>query len=757
MSSLLVLAQESSIHHSGKWLLDHAWIIPAVPAVSFVLLLAFGKRCSHWKYKGAEIGIAALFIAFLLSLGAGVQWIQHANDAHHGTTTEEHALSVGGVFAAEEPATGAAAEDDHAAEGEHEEVPVAPVEVTRTWFENEGTKVEVGTLVDGLSVMMLFVVTTISLLVHIYSTDYVDGDVRYIHFFAFLSLFTASMLTLVIAQNTLMLITAWELVGVCSFVLIGHWWEDKNNTDAALKAFLTNRVGDMGLLIGMTILYFSAGRTFNIVKINEMANAGEIRHLPLLVASCCLLGAVMSKSGQFFLHTWLPDAMAGPTPVSALIHAATMVVAGVFMIARMYGVFYHGLTIGGSSINLMALIGGVTTIAGACLAFVQRDIKKVLAYSTVSQLGYMVMALGVGAWTAALFHLFTHAFFKACLFLGSGSVSHAVHHSFDMKSDMGGLRKYMPKTFWTFIVSSVALAGVFPVSGFWSKDEILAGTGAFGLFGGTGGNGTYHVMLIMGLVTAMLTAAYMTRCIYLVFFGEYRGHGTPHESGSRITTPLIILAVFAVFAGFVNLPSNLFGILPDGWALRFEHYVEPKGEYFPAITHARASYGLAILSLIVVGIAIAAAYYYFFNLVDRKSQLLGRQLTELPDGPTSKFKLARAGHTFLVNKYYLDHLYNNVIVYAFKKPFANAAYWFNQKVLDGVVDNAGKGSVVAGRAVYKYVDQGLVDGIVNGSGIASDEAGQGLRKSQTGKVQQYAAIMFAAVAILAGVLMIVVQ
>ena len=737
-------------------MLDHAWIIPAIPAASFVLLLFFGKRCKAWKYKGAEIGIFALSLAFVLSLVIGVQWIQHTNDAHHEVTTEEHALSASGpVFAAEEPTTTAG--DEHAAEEGHEVVPVPAVEITRTWFANEGVDVEVGTLVDGLSVMMLFVVTTISLLVHIYSTDYVDGDVRYTHFFAFLSLFTASMLTLVIAQNTLMLITAWELVGVCSFVLIGHWWEDKANSDAALKAFLTNRVGDMGLLIGMSILYFSAGRTFNIVKINEMANAGEIRHLPLMVASICLLGAVMSKSGQFFLHTWLPDAMAGPTPVSALIHAATMVVAGVFMIARMYGVFYHGLTIGGSSINLMALIGAVTTIAGACLAFVQRDIKKVLAYSTVSQLGYMVMALGVGAWTAALFHLFTHAFFKAGLFLGAGSVSHAVHHSFDMKSDMGGLKKYMPKTFGTFIICSIALAGIFPLSGFWSKDEILAGTGGFGLLGGTGGNGTYYAMLVMGLITAMLTAAYMTRCIYLVFFGEYRGHGTPHESGPRITTPLIILAGFAIVAGFVNLPENLFGFIPDGWALRFEHYVEPTSEYFPAIVHARASYALAFLSLVVVGLAIAIAGYYYFVLVDRKGQLLDKQLTELPDGPTTKFAPARAGYRFLVNKYYLDHLYENVIVYAVKKPFANAAYWFNQKVLDGIVDGSGKGSVAAGRAVYKYIDQGLVDGIVNRSGVASDEAGQGLRKIQTGKVQQYAAIMFAAVAILAGILVIVAQ
>ena len=303
--------------------------------------------------------------------------------------------------------------------------------------------VTVGTMVDGLSTMMLLVVTIVSLLVHVYSTDYVAGDRRYTHYFAFLSLFTASMLFFVLAQNTLQMIVGWELVGLCSFVLIGHWWEEKPNSDAALKAFLTNRVGDVGLLVGMIILYFAAGRSFDIIKINEMAAAGEIRHLLLLVASCCLMAAVMSKSGQFILHTWLPDAMAGPTPVSALIHAATMVVAGIYMIARLYSVFWQGFQIGGSNINLMAVIGAVTLVFGALLAFVQNDIKKVLAYSTISQLGYMVMALGVGAWTAAIFHLFTHAFFKACLFLGAGSLSHAVH-SFDMKKDMGGMRKYMP-------------------------------------------------------------------------------------------------------------------------------------------------------------------------------------------------------------------------------------------------------------------------------------------------------------------------
>jgi NADH dehydrogenase subunit L (EC 1.6.5.3) len=261
---------------------------------------------------------------------------------------------------------------------------------------------------------------------------------------------------------------------------------EKPNSDAALKAFLTNRVGDMGLLVGITVLFFSVGSalpdafgSFSIATTNTLANSGLLSHTALLVSATCLMAAVMSKSGQFFLHTWLPDAMAGPTPVSALIHAATMVVAGVFMIARLYGVFFEGFSIGGSSINLMAVVGGLTTLVGASLAFVQRDIKKVLAYSTISQLGYMVLALGVGAWTAAVFHLFTHAFFKACLFLGSGSVAHAVH-SFDMKSDMGGMRKAMPQTYRTFVIGSIALAGLPPLAGFWSKDEILAGTGGWG-------------------------------------------------------------------------------------------------------------------------------------------------------------------------------------------------------------------------------------------------------------------------------------
>jgi NADH-quinone oxidoreductase subunit L len=525
------------------------------------------------------------------------------------------------------------------------------------------------------------------------------------------------------------------LVGVCSFTLIGHWWEEKANSDAALKAFITNRVGDVGLLCGMIVLYFGAGETFDIVDINSRAVSGDISHLVLLVASLSLLAAVMSKSGQFILHTWLPDAMAGPTPVSALIHAATMVVAGIYMVGRLYGVFFQGLSIGTSNVNMLAVVGGLTVLGGASLAFVQNDIKKVLAYSTVSQLGYMVMALGVGAWTAAFFHLFTHAFFKACLFLGSGSVSHAVH-SFDMKKDMGGLRKWMPHTHKTFLVSTAALIGLFPLAGFWSKDEILAGASQLG--------DGYTAFVVVGILGALMTAAYMTRCVYLTFYGEYRGHGHPHESGPRIVGPLWILAGLAVVAGFTNVPK-WFSFVPDGLLVRFEHFYEPKGAYFPSAlpTFAAPEFdlGIAVLSTAIAVVGIGSAYLFYFRNAG-------------PHGLTERSKVARAGYTLLVNKYYFDRLYTDGVAGGFKGPIARATNWVNQKVIDGVVNGAGKGAAATGNALYKYVDQGVVDNIVDGSGQAAGEGGQILRRLTSGKVQQYGALLFGATALFAGALIL---
>ena len=694
--------------------------MPALMGVSFLTILLVGKRLPK---KGAEVGIAAVGLCFLFALLAGIAWIGHVNDAESHPATAAHAAVV-----QEAPSEGGTG---HEATAEEEHTPVAPITTGVDWFESAGQKFEVGTFFDGLSAVMLIVVTIISLLVHIYSTDYVGGDRRYTHYFAFLSLFTAAMLSLVMSRNTVQFITSWELVGVCSFVLIGHWWEEKPNSDAALKAFITNRVGDIGLLIGITTLFWASG-SFDIGVINTAATDGSISHLLLLVSACCLTLAVMSKSGQFILHTWLPDAMAGPTPVSALIHAATMVVAGVFMIARLYPVFFNGLSIGDGNVNLLAVVGAVTVLGGAGLAFVQNDIKKVLAYSTVSQLGYMVMALGVGAWTAAIFHLFTHAFFKAGLFLGSGSVAHSVH-SFDMKEDMGGMKRFMPKTWATFMVCTGALIGLPPLAGFWSKDEILAAGHNLGA------NNAYEIFMVVGILGAMMTAAYMTRCVYLTFYGEPRGHAAdphhpPHESGPVILVPLYILATLAVVSGFLfNWP---FG--PDSIKLRFEHFVQPVGAYFPAVGESEFVLGVAIVSTLLGVLGIALSYAYWFR---------GRF-----HGATQRSRLARTGHMILVKKYGFDILYEDYIVAGTKGPIARAANWFNQNIIDGVVNGTATISRAVAGWTYRRVDQGVIDGAINGSGAGAEGSGQILRRMQSGHVQQYGALLFGGAIVIAGVL-----
>ncbi len=736
---------------------NYVWLIPAVMAASFLFILFFSKRLS---IKPHLVGVPAVVGSFLFALVIAFSWIGYngdVNEAQAGPIScAGGEVAVGGSNHDTEAAAEGEGEGEGGGESGHGEQRFSPCPVVNdvTWFQNGGpaseggSDITVGTLVDGQSVLLLVVVTFISGLVHVYSTDYVAGDRRYTHYFAFLSLFTASMLFMVLSSSTLQLIVGWELVGVCSFALIGHWWEEKPNSDAALKAFLTNRVGDIGLLVGMIILYFGAGKTFDIVAINEAAISGAISKNTLLVAGLFLMAAVMSKSGQFILHTWLPDAMAGPTPVSALIHAATMVVAGIYLIGRLYAVFFIGFGISGGTLNAMALIGGITTVGAGALAFVQDDIKKVLAYSTVSQLGYMVLALGVGAYTAAFFHLFTHAIFKAALFLGAGSVSHACHHSFDMKKDMGGLRKFMPKTFWTFVIASGALAGIPPLAGFWSKDEILVGAGAFP---GTGGNGTYWVPFIFGMIAAGMTAGYMVRVIWLTFFGEYRGHETPHESGPLITTPLIILAFGAVFAGLFNIPEG-FPVLGSRIGEKFIRWVEPSGiSSFPTIGHAKPSVALALLATII-GLATGLLVWTYYSKLYAKDKLA----TEVTGGLRDKNRLARAGHKLLVEKYYLDHLYTGVIAGGTKGPVARAAYWFNQNVLDGIINAAGTGSTIIGRFVYRFIDQGAIDGAVNASGFGAESSGEVLRKVQSGKIRQYATLMFAAAALLAAVFIVAV-
>jgi len=793
-----MLAAEATeeILASTGWFLENAWVIPIVPAVAFVLIIFFGKKM---PMKGSEFGVASMLASLVLAVGAAWQWIQRVDGVSHAAhSVAEEGAKHGAPF-------------------------VAPIIREWTWWQSGGFEFGIGQHIDGLALTLLVVVAFISSLVQIYSLEYLRGDRRYTHFFAALTLFSAGMLCMVLAPNMVQLILGWEIMGLCSFMLIGHWWEEEANSRAALKAFFTVRVGDMGLLIGTGILFFSANSWtqehlgvsgFNISGLSAWAMSGAASQSALTWGAVALFVACIGKSGQFPLHTWLPDAMAGPTPVSSLLHSSTMVVAGVFLVGRLYPVFWEGMKIGDTNINFIVLIGGITIVIAALLAFVQHDIKKVLAYSTVSQLGYMMLGLGAGAWLPAIFHIFTHAFFKACLFLAAGSVSHSgSHHSFDMKKDMGGLAKKMPVTATTWIISTLALAGVFPLAGFFSKDEIIDNVGHNG----------YNAFMIVGLSGAFLTAAYMTRATYLTFFGEARGaaagehhdehdahaahddhdahvghdthagHGAhddhgdhgdhgPHESPKLITIPLVILAALALVAGLAN--ATPFG---SNWE-RFKKYVEPSSEYvvaesamasgpgesivlpaaeegakkegcavvdpeegkvcyFPTVSHAKFKWSKAALSLLIVAVGLVSSWLFCVQYYTRRNRRLV--------GLTERNVVLRGGYKVLWNKYYLDALYEKVIVRAVAYPISRAAYWFNQNVLDGIVNAAGKISRRVAGWVYRNIDQRVVDGAVNGSGAAARGTGGALRPVQSGKVNQYGALLFAAAAIGALILVII--
>ena len=722
---MLAEETEAAVHAAG-WFLEHAWLIPVIPAVAFFLIIGFGKRLPR---GGSEIGIASMVASLVIASGTAYQWIKF-------TGTTEHAEAVTKSW---------------------------------TWFKIGDLHISIGSRIDGLSMMLLFLVAFISSLVQLYSTEYVRGDRRFTHFFAALTLFSAGMLTMVLAPNMVQLILGWEIMGLCSFMLIGHWWEERANSEAALKAFWTVRVGDMGLLVGTAMLLNLFG-TLDITEINAKAAEFAGDHKMLMWTAVALFIACIGKSGQFPLHTWLPDAMAGPTPVSSLLHSSTMVVAGVFLVARLYPVFHTGLEINvaGNHFNLIAVIGGITILIAAALAFVQNDIKKVLAYSTVSQLGYMMMGLGVGAWVPAVFHIFTHAFFKCCLFLCAGSVAHTgSHHSFDMKKDMGGLRKKMPVTFVAWILSTAALCGVPFFSGFFSKDEIIDSAH---------GN-HYTVFFVIGLIGAFMTTAYMTRATYLTFFGEARGgaahfvhddhahdahdahdahahdahaepvhelvHGkplgfAPTDSAWQITVPLIILGALAVVSGYLNAAPFKTEYFHE-WVHSSIGVEVPEA---PAFEWINAVPSILLVALgFIVSLALCKAVFG-----DKKNAL---------QGLTQRNPLLGAGHKFLVNKYYLDTLYEKVIVRSIAHPISKAVYWTNQNVLDGIVNTVGKGGKRSGELVYKYLDQGLVDGAVNGSGATARGAGAALQPVQSGKVNLYGALLFGAAAVGALVLVLV--
>jgi NADH-quinone oxidoreductase subunit L len=559
---------------------------------------------------------------------------------------------------------------------------------------------------------MFLVVTLVSLMVQIYSTAYMHGDKRYTWYFAALNLFTGSMLNLVIANNLIQLLVGWELVGICSYLLIGHWWEEKENSNAAIKAFVTTKTGDIPFLIGIFVL-FAAAKTFNITAIEELVEHGDISHLTLTAAAILLFGGAIGKSAQFPLHVWLPDAMAGPTPVSALIHAATMVTAGVFMVARLFPVFEASP----EALNEVALIGAFTMLIAALLAMVQDDIKRVLAYSTVSQLAYMMAALGVGAGNAAIFHLYTHGFFKALLFLGAGSLIHAVHSN--NMSDMGGLKRIMPTTYLTFVIGSLALAGIPPLAGFWSKDEILTEAYRFGTGTPHGSASVALIVYGVGIVTAFLTAFYMSRAVHLTFEGEYRGHGHPHESPPAMTVPLVILAALSVVAGFAGIP---------GWQSGFGAWVGVGGE-----THVPS----ASIPLILISIGVAVG-----------GILIGRRLY-LPAPEREPLERLGFFYKLLQRKYYLDDFYGVAIVRPIRDVVSRAMYWINQNVIDGLVNGAAGAAKGTAKGIYAVVDQKVIDGAVNGAGIGTRRGGGLLKYLQGGDVQRYAAYLFAGVALFA--------
>lgn len=597
------------------------------------------------------------------------------------------------------------------------------------WLNYDNLTIELGIKIDNLTVIMLFVVNLISFLVHVYSIEYMRGDKRYNRYFAYLGLFTFSMLGIVLTHNLLMMYIFWELVGLSSYLLIGFWFEKDSAANAGKKAFLVNRVGDIGMFLGILILFTTYGTfTFDTIfaKIGEgIMPFGSFEWLGI-AGFLVFLGAV-GKSAQFPLHVWLPDAMEGPTPVSALIHAATMVAAGVYLIVRIFGLLTA------DALLYIAIIGAVTSFVAATIAVTQNDIKKVLAYSTVSQLGYMVMSLGIGAYAFAFFHLVTHAFFKASLFLGSGSVIHSMHHEQDIRF-MGGLKEKMPITFWTFVISTAALCGIPFTSGFLSKDGILAGSLAFG-------NMTGHwIIPILGFAVAFLTAFYMSRLVIITFFGKPRDqhkYDHAHENPKLMTVPLMVLATLSIFVWFSFNPfdSSSGAFLGEWVKTPTQAFTEGSYDYsqtgmqtvheelspqvFEEEMH-HAHYPAMFLSLGLTGIAVFLAFMIYYR--EKISA----------DDLERRFK---GIHTFSLNKWYIDELYNSTAIKG-TMVLSRMLFWFDKYIIDGIVN----GSAYVTRFVSylsKLFDTFVVDGLVNFSAFITGFFGASLRRVQTGKVQTY--------------------
>lgn len=568
-----------------------------------------------------------------------------------------------------------------------------------TWLKAGGLNVSFAYQVDQLSITMALIVTGVGFLIHLYSIGYMHGDKGFWRFFAYLNLFIFAMMNLILADNFVLLFLGWEGVGLCSYLLIGFWYDRKfeksTTSDAAKKAFVVNRIGDFGFLLGMFLIFM----TFGSLNFSEVFSRVSGMNVPTYVfnfiALFLFIGAT-GKSAQIPLFVWLPDAMAGPTPVSALIHAATMVTAGVYMVARTSIIFASAPAI----MTVIAVVGLLTAFFAATIGLVQNDIKKVLAYSTVSQLGYMFLALGVGAFGAGIFHVMTHAFFKALLFLGAGSVIHGMHEEQNIQK-YGGLKKYMPTTYKTFLVASIAIAGIPPFAGFFSKDEILWYSFANGGF----------IFWIIGAITALMTAFYMFRLLTLTFDGTPRfdvHHKHPHESPAIMTIPLVVLAVLSVIGGFIGIPevfSGSHGNLFHGWLAPIFKKAELKLAHYGSHSHATE---LILMAISVTGAALAIWFA-------RKVYLQNPQFAV---NTANKFK---GLYKILFNKYYVDEVYDTAVV----KPILKSSESF----------------------LWKIADVKLIDGAVNGLAKVVENSSEYIRKIQTGVTQFYAVIMTLGIAL----------
>jgi len=638
---------------------DKLWLIPFFPLLGSIINGLLGKRfIKNEKLIGA-IGTGMLFLSFLVSCKYFIQLLGDSVKSHQN--------------------------------------------VIASWMSVGKLQVDWGFLLDPLSALMIMVVTGVGTLIHLYSIGYMHGEEGFYRYFSYLNLFVFSMLMLVLGNNALVMFVGWEGVGLCSYLLIGYYFEKKSAGDAAKKAFVMNRVGDFGFLLGLFTLFWALGShgvwTINFVEITENAHllSGDMvlgASVTTVATLCFFLGAT-GKSAQLPLFTWLPDAMEGPTPVSALIHAATMVTAGVYMIGRLNLLFAMSPT----TMFVVALVGALTAIFAATIGFAQNDIKRVLAYSTVSQLGFMFVAMGVGAFTAGIFHLMTHAFFKACLFLGSGSVIHAMHHALhhahldddaqDMRN-MGGLRKKMPVTWATFGISCLAISGLPFFSGFFSKDEILWWT-----FASTRGN---KVIWVIVVVAAFMTAFYMFRCLYMTFYGEQKTNPKAkdhvHESPWVITLPLVVLAGLATVGGLIGIP-HVIDIAHVGNKLNaflapvFQH----SQELYKIEAHGSAS---TEIILMVFSVAVALAGIGLATVMYMKDP-------SLPGKFTAKFSTL---HRAVFNKWYVDEIYDTLFVNTTKKLGIFCWRGFDVKVVDGIVNGVAK-LVGALSSVLRYTQSGL--------------------------------------------------